>query len=270
MSHIYDALQKSKGRKPPAAPGEGPAQGGEGEGPPQDPPRHPTPPRGFDPNGHLDGGLLGKPNVEFLKELDNLRDNVEVILSRNKRRVISFAASLPGEGSSTLALHFAFLLARVAEKRVLLVDADMARSNTNLTSVVGEQDGLTELLRDGLSLDEVILATEEPNLHFLPAGQDHVRYVEAVSTGRLRKLFEELGELYDTVVVDNAPILEHPEAPLIGAASDGVLLVVRAHETRRELVQRAMAELNFSRCRILGTILNARKESLPGFLRDRV
>jgi len=208
--------------------------------------------------------------VEFLKELDNLRDNVEVILSRNKRRVISFAASLPGEGSSTLALHFAFLLARVAEKRVLLVDADMARSNTNLTSVVGEQDGLTELLRDGLSLDEVILATEEPNLHFLPAGQDHVRYVEAVSTGRLRKLFEELGELYDTVVVDNAPILEHPEAPLIGAASDGVLLVVRAHETRRELVQRAMAELNFSRCRILGTILNARKESLPGFLRDRV
>jgi polysaccharide biosynthesis transport protein len=276
MSHIYDALQKSKegaaarpDKDAPAKPprdgfGDGPAE------PPEPPPVRRAPAGDFEPEGEVEGGLLGEPSTDFLRELDVLRENTEVLFSRNRRRVISFAAALPGEGTSTLAVHFAYLLARVAEKRVLLIDADMARSNLSLSESVGDCAGLTELLRGQGPLEKVILRTEQPHLHFLPAGRDRIRHVEAVSSGQIRPLFEELGGHYDVVVVDNAAVLEHPEAPLIGAASDGVVLVVRAQATRREIVQRALAELNFSRCRILGTVLNARKESLPGFLRERV
>lgn len=277
MSHIYDALQKSMGGKGSGEEKERPGAvpGGSHDDGPQEPPAPPAPPRrapagDFEPEGGVEGGLLGEPSTDFLRELDVLRENTEVLLSRNQRRVISFAAALPGEGATTLAVHFAYLLARVAEKRVLLIDADMARSAPSLSEAVGDCDGLTELLRGGGPLEKVILRTEQANLHFLPAGRDRVRHVEAVSSGQIRPLFEELGSYYDTVVVDNAAVLEHPEAPLIGATSDGVVLVVRAHYTRREIVQRAVAELNFSRCRILGTVLNARKESLPGFLRERV
>jgi capsular exopolysaccharide synthesis family protein len=268
MSHIYDALNKSRGGEPPRT-------GGPGEpGPPGPPPaqRPPAqgeePPRRFEPADRLEVGLLGEPNHELLRELDSLRSSVEVALGRGPHKVIGLTGARAGEGASTVALHFACLLSRVVERRTLLVDADMTRSGVGLSDVAGNREGLSELLVRDLQPEKMILATGDPNLHFLPSGQDRVHHATGIGSGLLRPLFDALGRYYDAVVVDIAPVLEHPEAPYIGAACDGVVLVVRAHQTRRELAQRALGELNFARCRILGTVLNGSKGNLPGFLRE--
>lgn len=270
MSHIYDALRKSDGEEPKrsadsAAAGGGadaPARGGE------EPTGAAT--GAVVPQQRIDGSLFGDVDLSFLEELDTLRSSVDVSLGRSAHRVIGFAGSAPEEGTSTVAAHYAYLVAHVAGKRVLLIDADTARTNVGLSEPFGERDGFAELLEQDLPLEQVVLATEEPNLHFLPAGQDRVHHVEALGAGRLRPVFERCADRYQAVVVDIAPVLKVPEAPLIAAACDGVVLVVRAHETRREIVRRAMTELNFAKCRILGTVLNARRETLPRFLRDRV
>ncbi|MBM3317093.1 MAG: CpsD/CapB family tyrosine-protein kinase [Candidatus Eisenbacteria bacterium] len=267
MSHIYDALRKAGGEEP-KRPQESEgasaaAPGTAADGAPR--PRGPVAPR-----GKLTGRLFAEPDLELLKELDRLRASVEVILGPGGRRTIGFVASGVGEGATTVALHFAHLLSRIVESRVLLIDADCARSNRGLSEAAGERPGLTELLRGETPLEEAILATEEPRLHFLPAGRDRIRHIEAATSGRMRPLLEELGGRYDWVVLDIPAALRHPEGPVVGAGCEGVILVVRAHRTRRELVARALEELNFARCRVLGTVLNARRESLPGFLRERV
>ncbi len=270
MSHIYDALKKSRGGEPPQ-PG-GPDESGP---PPAPPAERPTahaeePPRRFEPSARVEGGLVGQPHQELLQELDPLRRSIEVSLGRSPRKVIGLTGAVPGEGASTMALHYAYLLARVAGQRTLLVDADMARAGVGLSLAAGEREGLSELLAADLPVERMILSTGEANLHFLPAGLDRVHQAAGVGSGRLRPLFDVLGRYYDTVVVDIAPVLRHPESPFIGTACDGVILVVRAHQTRRELSQRALAELNFARCRILGTVLNGRKGKLPGYLAEEV
>jgi Mrp family chromosome partitioning ATPase len=277
MSHIYDALKKARGGAEPPKPGE-PDESGPPPAPPE-PPAPPAPrptaqgeepPRRFEPAGRVEGGLMGEPHRELLLELDPLRQSIEVALGRSPRKVIGLTGALPGEGASTVALHYAFLLARVAEHRTLLVDADMGHHGVGLSDAAGEREGLAELLSRDLPPERMILATGETNLHFLPAGLDRVHHSAGVGSGRLRPLLDALGRYYDAVVVDMAPVLRHPESPFIGAACDGVVLVVRAQQTRRELAQRALAELNFARCRILGSVLNGRKGSLPGFLGEEV
>ncbi len=262
MSHIYDALRKSQGDdEPRRPPGDGDAP------PPEQPGERPAP---LKPEGRVEGALLGEPNAEFLRELGAMRENIDVMLSRSAHRVVGFVGAVVGEGVTTLAVHYAYLMAHLVGKRVLLVDADMARSHLSLSESLGTRPGLSELLSTDIPLEKVVVCTELENLHFLPAGQDQVNHVESVASGPTRSLFDHLGQIYDLVVVDSAPALEHPEAPLIGAACDGVVVVVRAHRTRREIIQRALAELNVARCRILGTVLNAHRASLPGFLRERV
>jgi Mrp family chromosome partitioning ATPase len=259
MSHIYDALRKSgegdperpdQGSEAGAAGRDGAAQSGSGA------PAQGTGGGPVVPEDRLEGNLFGEPDIEFLQELDALRASVEVSLGRGGRRVVGFAAAAPDEGTTTVAAHYAYLMSKVAER--------------SLSDAIGERDGFCEILERDLPLERVILATEEPNLHFLPAGRDRVHYVEAISSGAPRPLFERLGSLYDAVVVDIAPVLKYPEASLIASACDGVVLVVRAHRTQKGVVRRALAELNFAKCRVLGTVLNARRETLPGFLRDRV
>jgi Mrp family chromosome partitioning ATPase len=270
MSHIYDALRKAGGDEPrppqtEATTGE-PAAGAPGA-PSAEPGRAR---RILMPRGAVTGRLFAEPDLEFLKELDRLRASIEVILGSGGRRAVGFLAATVGEGATTLSLHFAYLMARIVERNVLLVDADMGRSSIGLSEALGDRGGLTELLRGEAAAEDVILGTEEPRLHFLPAGRDQIRHVEAATSGRLRPVLEELSGFYDWVIVDMPAALRHPEAPVIAAACDGVVLVVRAHRTRREMAQRALDELNVARCRVLGTVLNGRCESLPGFLRDRV
>jgi Mrp family chromosome partitioning ATPase len=162
------------------------------------------------------------------------------------------------------------MLASVAARHVLLVDADMGRSNAGLSAAVGERVGLTEILRHETPIEDALLATEDAGLHFLPAGKDQVHHVETIMNGPVRPLLDQLGAAYDWVVLDLPPVLRHPECRTLGAACTGVVLVVRAHRTPRSVVQRAMGELNLARCRLLGSVLNARRESLPRFLRERV
>jgi Mrp family chromosome partitioning ATPase len=274
VSHIYDALRRARGEKP--RPGD--PQPAEGTAPVE--PIEPLEPEEGAaavepgavpaPRAVVKGSLVGEPDFEFLRELDALRASVEVLLGRAPRRVVAFAGSRLGEGATTLALHFAYLVAQVIEKRVLLIDGDLSRETVGLSSAIGERAGLTELLREEVSLEAALLGTEHQHLHFLPAGQDTVGYIEAVNAPRLRPLLDQLGAAYDWIVCDLGPVLEHPETALLGAACDGVVLVVRAHQTRRALTQRALDALNVARCRVLGTVLNAQRESLPGFLRDRV
>ena len=51
------------------------------------------------------------------------------------------------------------------------------------------------------------------------------------------------------------------DARVLGAKSDGVVLVVRAHSTRKNLVQRAAFELQSTGSNILGTVLNGTHKS---------
>lgn len=252
MSHIYDALRK--------AGGEGPRKPGEGG----------EPRAGLSPRGQLTGPLLGPPDFELLKDIEGLRQSIEGLLSTAPRRVIGFAGSVVGEGATTVALHFAHRLASVGERHVLLIDANMGHPSGGLSAAVGERNGLAEVLGRQVPIEEALLATEDARLHFLPAGKDAVRHVEATSSGPVRPLLEQLGGAYDWVVLDLPPVLRHPETRAIGAACTGVVLVVHAHRTPCAVVQRATGELNLARCRVLGCVLNARRESLPRFLRERV
>jgi capsular exopolysaccharide synthesis family protein len=256
VSHIYDALRKAGGDEP-RKPGETPAAGGERRG-------------GLAPRGRLTGRLLGDAGFELMKEVDGLRHGIEGAVGPAPRRVVGLAGAVLGDGATTLAVHLAHLLARVVQYRVLLIDGDMARSNAGLSQVVSDRPGLSELLRQQVAVEDAILATEEGGLHFLPAGRDPIRHVEAAASASLRPLLDQLGNAYDWVVIDLPPVLRHPETRTIAAACTGVVLVIRAHRTARAIAQRAAGELNLARCRVLGCALNARRESLPRFLLERV
>jgi len=252
VSQIYDALRKAGGEEP-----RRPSEGSE-------------PRAGLTPRGRLTSRLLGEPGRELLADVDGLRQGLEGMLGGSPRRVVGFAGSVVGEGATTLAAHFAHLLARTSGRRVLLVDADLSRSGAGLSSAIGERVGLAEVLRRQAPLEDAVLATEDAGLHFLPAGKDGAHSAEATSAGAVKPLIDQLGAAYDWVIVDLPPVLRHADARAIGSACTGIVLVVRGNRTPRAFAQRATRELNLSRCVVLGCVLNARKESLPRFLRERV
>jgi succinoglycan biosynthesis transport protein ExoP len=63
-------------------------------------------------------------------------------------------------------------------------------------------------------------------------------------------------EHFQTVLIDSPPLLMFPEARMLGRMADGVILVVRANQTRRGQAQAARNRLLEDWTPLVGTVLN--------------
>jgi hypothetical protein len=80
------------------------------------------------------------------------------------------------------------------------------------------------------------------------------------------RLHNRLGELrldFDFTLLQGPPAGTCSDALLLGQASDGVVLVVEAHRTRRAAAQRAKERLLAAQVRILGSVLSGRTFPIP-------
>lgn len=253
MSNIFDALNKQRTHVRESAEPVVPLV------PPRPPDLPPAPP-------------VGDPERDL--ELERLRQRVLQELGPQESVSLTFTAAVDGEGASTMALLFARELARAERKPVLLVDGDLTGSPSSLTGALGGDDvslpGLSDLLANRADLSACLLATEAPNLHFLPRGTELGSPIDLVKSDAIHALLKRLEQHYGFVIVDAASALFSPETAILGAACDGVVLVVRANRTRREVVQKGLRALRHQHCRMLGAVLNDRKYPIPDFLYRRL
>jgi len=77
-------------------------------------------------------------------------------------------------------------------------------------------------------------------------------------------------EKFDYTILDSAPITGFSEPQAICSKMDGVLLVVEAGKTRREVAFRAKKELEQAGAKVLGVVLNKRRYYIPEWLYQRL
>jgi Mrp family chromosome partitioning ATPase len=75
------------------------------------------------------------------------------------------------------------------------------------------------------------------------------------SSGTLNLLTNARRE-FDTIIIDTPPMTDLPDARILGRMSDGVVLVVKAGVTTRDVALAAKVRLEEDRTVLLGTVLN--------------
>jgi Mrp family chromosome partitioning ATPase len=72
----------------------------------------------------------------------------------------------------------------------------------------------------------------------------------------MRAALDDLRCRYDFVLLDAPPVLPVTDAVILGREAEGVVLVVKGHDTPRELVRRARDHLQQAGARMLGVVVN--------------
>jgi capsular exopolysaccharide synthesis family protein len=171
--------------------------------------------------------------------------------------VITSAAS--GEGKTTLATHLAASLARM-KRRVLLIDGDLRRPQLHTLFGVPNTYGLSDLL--ALQTDNTDLigyvaqATSVPGVHLLAAGPTDANALDMLYSSGTLNLLTNARREFDTIIIDTPPMTDLPDARILGRMSDGVVLVVKAGVTTRDVALAAKVRLEEDRTVLLGTVLN--------------
>ncbi len=170
------------------------------------------------------------------------------------------------EGKSTVAIGIAVAMARQANARVLLVDANFRRPALAEMFGLSSEPGLREFLM-GSPAEQVIQRTGEPRLSLLSAGS------AGSIAGLLPKLPDGLSALcegFDYVVFDGDSTLTSSEAALLAQHVDGVILVAECEKTKREIISLCTEKLARLGGKVLGVVLNKRQFYIPGALYGKV
>lgn len=187
---------------------------------------------------------------------DVMRTNLLRTLRANSWTRVAVTSPTPGCGKSTVALNLAFSLARLTDKRVLLVELDLRRPS--LLGMLGQSGG-TQFAAGltGGQLDMAQVKRVGPNLALALSARGVASPAELLSAPRTADLIDELEARLrpDVILFDMSPMLAGDDALAFLDQVDCALMVAAAEETTVAEIEKCGKDLA-KRTQVLGVVLN--------------
>ena len=184
----------------------------------------------------------------------SLRSNIEYSSFDDEYRVIVVTSSVPGEGKSTTSGNLAIALAQSGNS-VLLVDCDMRKPSIHKNFKISNAAGTAELLLRKKLFEEVANNYNE-NLTIITAGKIPPNPSEMLASRAMTAFIEEMKKEFKYIILDTPPLQAVTDAQVLSTKADGVLLIVRAGSTKREMVFNSVDLIKKVQGKVIGTVLN--------------
>ncbi len=208
-----------------------------------------------------------EPSSPVAEQFRSLRTNLLALNSTKPIKVITVTSSINGEGKTISSINLAVSMAHDLDKKnILLIDGDLRRSRVHKYLGINPEAGLTDLLSDGINLDDVLINIGINNLTFLPAGKVPANPSELLGSSNFQNLLKLLKEKYDYIILDSPPIIPVTDSGVIGAQTDGVVMVIQAGRTQKGIIKHAESLLKQAQAKLLGYILTDIQYHIPAYI----
>jgi capsular exopolysaccharide synthesis family protein len=194
----------------------------------------------------------GGPAAEAYR---TLATNIRFLRSQRAVGVVVVTSALPGEGKSATTANLAVVLAETGV-RTLLIDTDLRRPRAERFLGVPNGAGLREALDGARTLDDVVLATEIPNLSIVRSGSIPDDPVSLLAGPHAESVFHDMRRLGDIVICDAPPTLPVADASILAEVADVVLFVHDPAISSRTALEDAVRQLRTAGAEIAGGVYN--------------
>ena len=211
-----------------------------------------------------EAGLVAyaEPKSAAAEAYRTLRTNITFASPDKPVHVIMATSTSPDDGKSTTIANLAITFAASGASTVL-VDGDLRRPHLHTIFGLPNEQGLTTVVVDmaraaagGAAPVLPLQNTQVANLQVLTSGPVPPNPAEILSSQRMTELLEMLRGKADYVLIDTPPIIAVTDAAVLASRVDGVLLVVNAGKTKRELAIKARDMLKQVNANVIGVVLN--------------
>jgi len=196
-----------------------------------------------------------------------LRTNIRSLKFTKDSKTFVITSAIDSEGKSITSLNLAITMAHdLNNKSVLLIDGDTRRGK--LTKYLGlrSQAGLSEILQGKAEMNDVFIDPKIKNLTVMLAGKPPKNPSELLASKKMGKILSELKSNFDYIFIDTPPVMPLTDACIIAPMVDGVIFVVQAGRTQRDMVLHAETRLLQARAKIAGFVITSVEDHLPSYL----
>jgi Mrp family chromosome partitioning ATPase len=178
-------------------------------------------------------------------------------------RAVVFAGIENVEASARICARAAETLAAQVQSSVCVVDSNLLLPSLHQYFGTTSSPGLANAVLQTGPIREFARQLFPSNLWFIPCGDTKENSWTLLNPNGLRARLAELRTQFGHVLINAPPMSVFSDSALIGQTSDGVVLVVEAHSTRREVTQRVIENLETAKVQICGAVLNNRTFPIP-------
>jgi capsular exopolysaccharide synthesis family protein len=196
-------------------------------------------------------------------EIFKLVQRVFLMPGARRGRVVVLAGMEAGTGCSWICARVAEVLASQVSGSVCVVDANLRSPGLHREFGVENHYGLTDALQGTESIRRFVTSLSRPNLWLLSCGGEVEDMQTMLGSDRMRALLPELQREFDHVLIDAPPVETGDDSLMLGRNAEGVVLVLRAHSSRRETARKAVRDLENASVHVLGAVLNCRTFPVP-------
>ena len=179
-------------------------------------------------------------------------------------KTILVTSAVPNEGKTTVTSNLAVTMA-LAGARVLLADCDLRRGGVAELFKLQVSPGLSDVLRGKVHWRDAVQETSTRGLDLLPRGEVLDQTSEMLLSQTAEVVLREMGEEYDYVIFDSAPVLVADDTASFAPKIDCVLFVVRMSSTMARLSGKALDLLYDRQVKVGGVILNRASSSFKEY-----
>lgn len=180
--------------------------------------------------------------------------NLEGELSAREPFVLLVAGICESDQSEETAEKISETFAQMGRK-VVLVDADLRNGNISKRLGLQKKTGVVELLQNKVPLETVLSYRETPDCAVIPCGKSGQSPTEQLPSLETQKLFKELREMFDIVVVYTGAVILTSDAAVLSRTTDKVLLVARVGKTPIESALLAKEKMEYVKAPVSGVVL---------------
>lgn len=170
-------------------------------------------------------------------------------------KTILITSAVSGEGKTTVTINLARMLAEENQRTIFLLDGDMRTSalNKRLGTDNG-QVGLSSLLVELSSLDQVIEPTEQANLFVINGGPVPPNPPMLLASPMMDWVLNFLCNQAQMTLIDTPPSLGIADVSILAPKVDGIILVAQQNITSHEQVNEVLKQLQALQTNIIGSI----------------
>ncbi len=193
-----------------------------------------------------------------------LRTNLNFLMPGAGEKTLMTTSSMGGEGKSFIALNLANVLA-VSGKKVLLMELDLRKPRISSALHIENIGGFSDYVVSDIKVKDIIKPSNaHPNLYLINSGTIPPNPAELLVHERVEKLFSEVKNEFDYIVIDSPAIGLVTDSLLLSRYADVVLYVIRQRTTYKKQVHIVQGLANERRFKKLDIIFNDIK-SIPGY-----
>jgi Mrp family chromosome partitioning ATPase len=171
-------------------------------------------------------------------------------------RAVLFAGVDLGNACTQICLQVAETLASAVKGSVCLVEANFR--SPSLPDLLGTSNhsGLTDSLLAEGPIRSFARPLQMDNVWLLSYGSLTADSPNLLKGDRIRARFDELRNEFDYVLVDAPSLTRYADATALGPLADGLVLLLEANSTRKEVALQVIENLRAAQIQVLGAVLS--------------